>query len=210
MKSIAALGCTALAAALAAYGCGSSSTIDNGAGGGSSGTGGKTNGGTGGGVVIINTGGMTGSGGMNGGVGGMTAGGMGGRVMPPPMDAGPAMCAPMNACTGTSMCDGTCNRNGQTGTRTCTCANGRYACGNCMVADAGAPPPPVDAGPRPDAGPACPAGARNGTMCVVGTSASPCTRNAGGGNTQTCTCAAAPRVDGGADAGPPVDRYTCM
>jgi hypothetical protein len=211
MKSIAALGCTALAAALAAYGCGSSSTIDNGAGGGSSGTGGKTGGGTGGGVVIINTGGMTGSGGMTGGgVGGMTAGGMGGRIVQPPMDAGPAVCAPNNPCTGTTMCDGTCMRNGQTGTRTCMCGNnGRYTCGNCMVADAGAPPPPVDAGPRPDAGPACPVGARNGTMCVVGTSVSPCTRNAGGG-TQTCTCAAAPRVDAGADAGPPVDRYTCM
>jgi hypothetical protein len=218
MKSIAALGCTALAAALAVYGCGSSSTIDNGAGGGSSGTGGKTGGGTGGGVVIINTGGMTGSGGMTGGgVGGMTAGGMGGRIVQPPMDGGPAVCAQNNACTGQTMCDGTCNRNGQTGTRTCTCTNGRYNCGNCMVADAGAPPPPVDAGPRPDAGPACPQGTMNRSMCTVGTSPSPCTRGAGN-NMQTCICAVAPRpdagaVDAGPDAGappPPVDRYTCM
>ena len=203
MKSIAALGCTALAAALAVYGCGSSSTIDNGAGGGSSATGGKTGGGTGGGVVIINTGGMTGS-------GGMIVTGTGGMVQPP-QDGGPPMCVNNAMCTAPFMCDGTCRANNQNGTRTCTCGNnGRLNCGNCIVPDAGAPPPPVDAGPRPDAGPACPVGARNGTVCVVGTSASPCTRNAGGGATQTCTCAAAPRVDAGADAGPPVDRYTCM
>src|SRR5437764_622997 len=112
MKSIAALGCTALAAALAAYGCGSSSTIDNGAGGNSTGGGGRT-GGSGGGVVIISTGGMTGS-------GGMIVTGTGGMVQPP-QDGGPAMCAPMNACTAPSMCDGTCRANGQNGTRTCTC-----------------------------------------------------------------------------------------
>jgi len=207
MKSIAALGCTALAAALAVYGCGSSSTIDNGAGGGSSGTGGKTGGGTGGGVVIINTGGMTGSGGMTGGgVGGMTAGGMGGRIVQPPMDAGPAVCAPMNACTGTTMCDGTCMRNGQTGTRTCTCTNGRYNCGNCMVADAGAPPPPVDAGPRPDAGTPCAGNVANNRQCMLGVSMT-CVRNVGGGNMQTCTCEGVP--DAGADAAV-LARWVCM
>ena len=117
MKSIAALGFTALAAALVAYGCGSSSTIDNGAGGGSSGTGGKTTGGSGGGVVIINLGGMTGS-------GGMVVTGMGGMVMPPPQDAGNGMCAPNQMCTvAASTCDGTCNRNGVAGTRVCTCGN---------------------------------------------------------------------------------------
>ncbi len=67
MKSIAALGCTALAAALAAYGCGSSSTIDPGTGGAPGGAG-HTGGGQGGnGIVIINTGGMTGGGGITGG-----------------------------------------------------------------------------------------------------------------------------------------------
>jgi hypothetical protein len=207
-KTIATLWCTALAAALAAYGCGSSSTIDTGMGGTSGGAGGKTGGGTGGGIVIINTGGMTGS-------GGMTGGGMGGMVMPP-QDAGPPMCMPNAMCTAPFMCDGTCRANGQNGTRACMCGmNGRLACGACMVPDAGAPPPPVDAGPRPDAGPACPGNARNNGPCMLGMSPSPCARMAGGGGMmQTCTCAAVPPPDGGAsDAGgppPPTARYTCM
>ncbi len=145
-------------------------------------------------------------------------GGTGGMVQPP-QDAGAPMCVANAMCTAPFTCDGTCRQNGQNGTRACMCGNnGRLACGACMVPDAGAPPPPMDAGPRPDAGPACPAGARNGTMCVVGTSPSPCTRNAGGGMTQTCTCAVAARpdagaVDAGPDAGappPPAARYTCM
>jgi hypothetical protein len=208
MKTIAALGCTALAAAFVAYGCGSSSTIDNGSGGGSSGTGGKTGAGTGGGVVIItNVGGMTGTAGMNGGVGGMTAGGMGGRVMPPPMDAGPAVCAPNNQCTAPSMCDGTCNRNGQAGTRTCMCGNnGRYTCGVCMVADAGAPPPPMDAGPRPDAGTPCAGNVANNRQCMLGVSMT-CVRNVGGGNMQTCMCEGV--QDAGADAAVTA-RWVCM
>ena len=62
-KTIAMLWCTALAATLAAYGCGSSSTIDTGTGGGPA-SAGHTGGGQGGnGIVIINTGGMTGAGG---------------------------------------------------------------------------------------------------------------------------------------------------
>jgi hypothetical protein len=211
-KTIATLWCTALAATLAAYGCGSSSTIDTGTGGGS-GTGGRAGGGTGGGIVIINTGGMTGGGGRVAGTGGTP--GTGGMVQPP-VDAGPPACAPMNMCTAPFMCDGTCRVNGMNnGTRTCTCGNnGRLTCTACVAPDAGAPPPPVDAGPRPDAGPACPNGARNNTACMVGVSPSPCTRNAGGGNTQTCTCEPAPPRDGGAtDAGgppPPAALYTCM
>ena len=200
-KTIATLWCTALAAALAAYGCGSSSTIDTGMGG-SSGGAGKTGSGTGGGIVIINTGGMTGSGGMTGGAG--MAGGMGGMMA---VDAGPPMCAPNAMCTAPFMCDGTCMRMGQAGTRTCMCGmNGRLACGACVTPDAG-PPPPVDAAPRPDAGPACPNGARNNGPCVLGTSPSPCSRMVGGGGTQTCTCADVP--DAGVD-GAAVARYTCM
>jgi hypothetical protein len=213
MKTIAALGCTALAAALMAYGCGSSSTIDNGAGGGSSGTGGKPAGGTGGGVVVIvATGGMTGTAGMNGTAG--TNGGMGGMVQPP-QDAGPPMCAPNNMCTAPFMCEGTmCRVNGMNnGTRTCTCGmNGRLACTPCVGPDAGAPPPPVDAGPRPDAGVMCAGNVNNGRVCMVGVSPSPCARIAGGGGMQTCTCAVAPGQDAGAgpDAAAPIARYTCM
>jgi hypothetical protein len=205
MKSIAALGCTALAAALAAYGCGSSSTIDNGAGGGSSGTGGKTGGGTGGGIVIISTGGMTGTAGMNG-----TAGtpGTGGMVMPPPQDAGPPMCNAGVMCTAPFMCNGMCRANGQNGTRTCTCGmNGRLACTACVVPDAGAPPPPVDAGPRPDAGLPCAGNVANNRQCMLGVSMT-CVRNVGGGgNTQTCTCTGVP--DAGADAAVQA-RWVCM
>jgi len=221
-KTIATLWCTALAATLAGYGCGSSSTIDTGAGGGP-GTAGRAGGQGGNGIVIINTGGMTGS-------GGITGGGMGGMVTPPrdagppppPVDAGPAACANGNMCTTGFTCDMACRANGVAGTRTCTCGNNnRINCNAapCVTPDAGAPPPPVDAGPRPDAGVMCAANVNNGRACVVGTSPSPCTRNAGGGNTQTCTCADVPRPDGGAaidagaDAGappPPAARYTCM
>jgi len=211
MKSIAALGCTALAAALAAYGCGSSSTIDNGAGGGSSGSGGKT-GGSGGGVVIINTGGMTGSGGRIVGTGG-TPGGAGGMNQPP-QDAGAGMCAPFQMCTAAgSTCDGTCRAGGQNGTRTCMCGNnGRYNCGACVTPDAGTPPPPVDAGPRPDAGPACQGNTNTGRVCMVGMSLSPCARMLNNGTVQTCTCAEVPGQDAGTgpDAAAPIARYTCM
>src|SRR5581483_4046398 len=90
-RTIATLWCTALAATLAAYGCGSSSTVDTGTGGKAGGSAGNT--GAGGGVIIItNTGGTTGSsGGTTGSQGGMTGGGTGGMVGPP-ADAGAPMC----------------------------------------------------------------------------------------------------------------------
>ncbi len=219
-KTIATLWCTALAAALAAYGCGSSSTIDTGTGGGPGATGGKSGGQGGNGVVIINTGGMTGSGGITGGQGGMTGGGQGGMVMPP-VDGGPPACMNGNMCAAGFTCEMACRVNGVAGTRTCTCGNNnRINCNTppCITPDAGTPPPPVDAGPRPDAGPMCPNNTNTGRACTVGTAPSPCTRNVGGGNTQTCICALPPPGDAGApaDAGadaappPPQARYTCM
>lgn len=202
-KTIATLWCTALVATLAAYGCGSSSTIDTGTGG-SPGTAGRA-GGAGGGVVIItNTGGATGTGGRPAGAGGMTGGGTGGMVQPP-VDAGPPACNPNNMCTAPFMCDGMCRANGMNGTRTCTCdMNGRLACTPCITPDAGAPPPPVDAGPRPDAGLNCAGNVANNRPCAPGTAS--CTRMAGG-NLQTCTCVDVP--DAGADAAAAA-RYMCM
>ena len=131
--TLSTLWCTALVATLAAYGCGSSSTIDNGTGGktGTSGVGGKT--GAGGGAVIIGTGGTSG-GGVGGMVGGVDAGG-------PPADAGVNMCAPATACTAGFTCTRNCNAGGGRGpgTQACTCNNNnRVACGNCMPNDAGA------------------------------------------------------------------------
>ncbi len=132
-KTIATLWCTALVATLAAYGCGSSSTIDNGAGGSANGAGGHANG-AGGGIVIVNTGGTTGSGGITGGTGGMTGGGMGGMVTPPG-DAGAPMCVANAMCTAPFTCDGACRQNGMNGTRACMCGNnGRLACGACILA----------------------------------------------------------------------------
>jgi hypothetical protein len=205
-KAIATLWCTALAATLAAYGCGNSSTIDTSTGGSSGSAGHAGSNGAGGGIVIINTGGMTGSGGMNAGMGGMT-GGMGG--MGGPVDGGPAVCMNNAACT--TGCNMMCRANGMNGTRACTCGNnGRLNCNTppCITPDAGAPPPPVDAGPRPDAGLMCAGNVNNGRACMVGVSPSPCTRNAGG-NMQTCTCADVIVPDAGADAAV-MARYTCM
>jgi hypothetical protein len=219
-------------AALTAYGCGSSSTI-NGTGGssGTAGTPGTT--GAGGGAVIISGTGGTPGGGDAGAP--RDAGrpprdaGVGGAV-----DAGFNMCTPNTPCTTGFTCELPCNLGGVAGTRACTCNNnGSLACAQnnnagCVRPDAGAPPPRLDAGappPRPDAGPMidagpiCAGGAngpRAGRPCVLGTD-TPCSRNGGAGVTQTCTCGAAPPRDAGAtdaattaDAGPPAGVWTCI
>jgi hypothetical protein len=206
-SSFAMLGCTALLASLAAYGCGSSSTINPGTGGTVGGVAGHT--GAGGGAVIVGTGGTL------GGTGGTpVVGGTGGRPAtdagnpPPPtdaggpVDAGAAMCAPNTMCTAGFTCSGVCNLGGGRGmgTRDCTCTGGnnnRLACGACMGGDAGVVPPPQDAGPAVDAGPICGNNVMNGRNCVLGTSAD-CTRNPNGNNSQMCTCVGVP--DAGADA----------
>jgi hypothetical protein len=225
------LSCAALLAALAAYGCGSSSPVDTGTGGKAGGTGGTpVTGGTGGAVVTGGTGGSVVTGGqggaiVTGGQGGMQGGrpdagvgrpdagvgrpdaGVGRPDAAPPADAGVNMCVANSACTMGFTCTATCMVGANAGTRACTCpANGRLNCpGACRLDDAGVVvPPPVDAAPRPDAGPACAANVRGGRACVLGTDTE-CARNAGGGNVQMCTCGLA--VDGGADGG---GVWTCL
>ena len=214
-RTIATLWCTALVATLTAYGCGSSSTVDTGTGG-KSGTAGGSGTGSGGGIVIItNVGGMTGTAGMTGGGTGGTTG-PGQDAGGPPVDAGPQMCAQNAMCTAGFTCTATCNAGGGRGpgTQMCTCRNtNRLNCGACTPNNAGVVPP-VDAAPRDvappvDAGPACPANTQNNRACMVGVSPSPCARNVGGGNIQTCTCADVVVPDAGADAAV-IARYTCM
>jgi hypothetical protein len=193
-RTLSTLWCTALVATLAAYGCGSSSTIDTGTGGRAGGTGGRVAGSGGSGVIIIGTGGMTGTGGGPGGI----------------VDGGAPMCMAGATCTAGFTCTLTCTANmGRgPGTRACTCGgNMRVNCMACIPDDAGAP---VDTGPAVDAGPICAGGQTGpatGRACVVGTDM-PCTRNPNGANPTMCTCVGIP-ADAGVDAavGP---RWVCL
>jgi hypothetical protein len=163
--------------ALAASGCGSSSTINPGTGGTNGGLGGKMDSG----AVILGTGG--GPGGIAGRGGQAGRAGTDAGVNRP--DAGFNMCTNNTPCTAGFTCNAPCNVAGVAGTRACTCANtGLLNCPNgnatCIRPDAGPPPPMPDAGFN---------------MCTANT---PCTQgfacrtacNAGGGvaGTRACTC----------------------
>ena len=173
------LSCAAFVAALAGYGCGSSTSVisfgiggsaghTTGSGGGR-GQGGATGGGQGGATA--------------GGQGGATGGGQGGARG---TDAGAPVCMNNATCTTGFSCEAPCNVNGNPGnpgSRACNCGNNStLTCGACMAADGGAPPPF-------DAGAMCPGGGavRDGQPCTPGTP--PCSRFVfGGGAPQTCTC----------------------
>ena len=182
--------CAAFVAALAGYGCGSStSVISFGIGGG---PGGARGGGTGGNRGGVGGGGQGGT--TAGGQGGATAGGQGGaRGTDAGSDAAAPVCMNNATCTTGFSCDAPCNVNGNPGnpgTRACNCGNNNTLnCGACMAADGGAPPP-IDAGAM------CPGGGavRSGQPCTLGTP--PCSRVFAGGGGQTCTCGRGPNGGG--------------
>jgi hypothetical protein len=191
------LSCAAILAALTAYGCGSSSTINTGTGG----AGGRIVTGAGGGAIIVGTGGQ------NGGTGGA-----------PGVDGGVNVCTAGSACTAGFMCRATCNVGGNAnnpGTRACMCTGNGGTTLNCGAA---ATCMAVDAGPMPDAGfnmcvanTPCTTGFTCRIACntgggVAGTSACTCTGN--GGTTLACQNGGAncvPNDAGAQDAPAPVD-----
>ena len=181
------LSCAALLVALGAYGCGSSSTINPG-------TGGTTGGQGQGGRTMGSLGGTTG-----GGLGGTTGG----------VDAGPNTCVNNAMCAAGFTCDATCMVGNAVGTRTCACgANGRLVCpagnANCLVVDAGPPPPMPDAGFN-----AC----MNATPCTMGFTCSLACNVNGNPGARACTCGNNRTLNCGNantcmvfDAGPPPPR----